>query len=187
MRRCFPCYVPPTPGTFPAERHTQREPDRRFFAFSRRRVSRLPRTLSVYGRAAHLQEPQLGTGPRGEGRHGPGLHPCRSRVGEDDHDHEEDRQPGCVRHLLGRLDPGGHLHRQGGGRDARAAGGAGGSRGARADVPRGRARATATSQQRAARPDPPVEGDGAPLAGAEPPPPLPVPAGRRPGHRDRMG
>ena len=83
-------------------------------------------------------------------------------------------------------DPRRHLHRQGGGRDAGAAGAARGRRRPRADVPRQRAPAAALLRPRAGRGSA-VEGvDAAPhreLAAA----PVPLPAGGGPRDRDRVG
>ena len=107
--------------------------------------------------------------------------------GQDDHDHAADRLAGRVRRGALRPDPRRHLHRQGRRRDARAARAArrGGGRGAH--VPLGGARAAAAGARRGAGADPLDQGaapapDREHAAAA-----VPLPPGRRPRHRGRVG
>ena len=58
---------------------------------------------------------------RGRGRARARLHPRRRRLRQDDDDHAPHRQPGRDGRVLAVADPRGHVHRQGGRRDARPA------------------------------------------------------------------
>ncbi len=123
----------------------------------------------------------------GRGRPRAGLHPCRSGLREDDDDHASGREPGCDRGLSLRRDPRGHVHRQGGRRDARSARGARRAGRALLDLPRGCARPAEVLRGRAAAEDPRVEGAAAPLHREHAATALPLPPGRRPRDRDRVG
>ena len=124
---------------------------------------------------------------RGRGCPRAGLHPGRRRLREDDDDHAPCCEPGRERGLSLRRDPGGHVHRQGGGRDARSAGGARRAGRALLDLPRGCARPAQVLRGRASAEDPRVEGAPAPLHREHAATPLPLPSGRRPRDRDRVG
>ena len=125
----------------------------------------------------------------GRGRPRAGLHPRRRGLGQDDDDHAPDREPGRDGRLRAVADPRGHVHRQGGGRDA----GAARARSASTGVPRATFHSAALAQLRHFRPDavgqdPAVE--GARRSGRSRtrcPAPYKFRAGRRPRDRDRVG
>ena len=81
---------------------------------------------------------------------GPGLHPCRGRLGQDHDDHAPDREPGCDRRVRGARDPRGHLHGQGG--RPRCAPGSSGSASAASPPARSTRRRCASSTGSALRP-----------------------------------
>ena len=109
------------------------------------------------------------------------------RVREDDDDHAPGRKSGREQGFSRRRDPRGHVHRQGGRRDARTARAARGPWGSVCDLPRGGARAAPVLRRRAAGADPRLEGAPAPLHRELAPAAVSLPAGGRPGDRGRMG
>ena len=118
---------------------------------------------------------------------GPGLHPRRCGLGQDDDDHAPDREPGGDRRVRAARDPCGHVHGQGGDRDASSGWSALGVGGVSA-----RTFHSAALRQLHRLGDPPdrimaVEGAAAAAAREHAAAAVQVPPGRRSRDRDRVG